>query len=273
MSVIDKDTTKAFHKQLWQAYDSYGRDLPWRQPDVNGTFDVYKIMVSEFMLQQTQVNRVIPKYLSFLQAFPGIVALADTELIDVLSQWSGLGYNRRAKYLYEAAQTLRSAQKPWTLDSLISCKGIGVNTASAIIVYAYNEPQMFIETNIRTVYIHHFFPKEDKVSDAQIVELLKETLDRENPREFYWALMDYGTQLKKQGVRNTNRSKHYHKQSRFSGSRRQIRGEILRLLTKRKIIPLAELTEIIADDRLGDVLEDLKKEGFVSTEAGQVRVM
>lgn len=271
--MTDKDSTRDFHKKLWQAYDKHGRDLPWRQPEVDGAFDAYKILVSEFMLQQTQVNRVIPKYLEFLRVFPDIQTLARAQLADVLSQWNGLGYNRRAKYLHEAARMLRVIQEPWTVDSLVRCKGIGENTAAAVFVYSYNEPLVFVETNIRTVYIHHFFPDNDKVADAQILELLKDTLNTENPREFYWALMDYGTQLKKQGVRNINRSKHYQKQSRFAGSKRQIRGEILRLLTSRKTLPLAELNDIITDDRLDDVLEDLRKEGFISTEAGQVRVV
>lgn len=217
------------------------------------------------MLQQTQVPRVVPKYLEFLGAFPDVGGLAGASLADVLRVWQGLGYNRRAKYLWQAAQEIVArfdAVVPPRQKDLISLPGIGPNTAAAICVYAWNQPLLFVETNIRTVYIEHFFRGQQKVSDADILELLAATLDRGNPREFYWALMDYGTHLKKT-VGNAGRaSKAYAKQSRFAGSNRQIRGHVLRLLAERPHT-LEELAAQIQDQRLHAILADLAKEGMV----------
>lgn len=112
----------AFQKTVWDYYAKHGRDLPWRRPDSE---DPYKILVSEIMLQQTQVQRVIPKYHSFLERFPSVESLAEAPLATVLSEWSGLGYNRRGKYLHEAARVLVVKGAPWQLEDLVACKGIG----------------------------------------------------------------------------------------------------------------------------------------------------
>lgn len=245
---------------LWDYYTHHGRDLPWRHEP----FDPYCILVSELMLQQTQVQRVIPKYQAFLAAFPTIEQLAKAPLSAVLQQWQGLGYNRRAKYLHEAAKQLASQPKPWTYDDLVACKGIGPNTAAAVCVYAYNEPRIFIETNIRTVLIHYLFPMQETVRDSQLIEQLERIIDHEHPREFYWALMDYGTHLKQTEGNATRRSHHYKKQSAFTGSRREIRGKVIRLLTVAPT-PLAELEQTLGTDkRLGEVLTALEHEGLIA---------
>jgi len=252
-----------FLETVWQEYRLLGRhDLPWRQPEADGSFDPYKILVSEIMLQQTQVARVIPKYLAFLKRFPSTETLAQSELGDVLRAWQGLGYNRRAKFLWQAVQAVRERGRfPATLKGLVDLPGVGVNTAGAILAYAHNRPVVFIETNIRTVYIHHFTRDSEIVSDDFIRDLLRQTLDYEHPREFYWALMDYGAWLKTH-TRNLSQSKQYVKQSRFAGSKRQVRGAVLRLLTERAF-STGELKTAIPDTRLEAVLAELRSESLV----------
>lgn len=258
--------TTPFQKTIWQYYQQHGRhNLPWRLVGPDGSFDPYSIMVSEVMLQQTQVNRVVPKYQDFLQVFPSLEVLARAPLSQVLTLWSGLGYNRRAKFLWQAAQAAMetySGTLPRHRAELIKLPGIGPNTAGAIIAYAYNEPVIFIETNIRTVYIYHFFEGQTAVADTSITPLLQETLPPAHIREWYWALMDYGTYLK-QTVGNAGRSSRgYVKQPKFHGSRRQIRGQVVRLLTQRAST-ITELMAAIVDERLLSVLEELVQEGLI----------
>jgi A/G-specific adenine glycosylase len=255
-----------FQAIVWRYYDQHGRhDLPWRVPEPGGNFDPYKIMVSEIMLQQTQVGRVLPKYEEFLRAFPVLKALAEAELGDVLRQWSGLGYNRRAKFLWLAARKITEESggvMPHAAEELKTLPGIGPNTAAAVAVYSYNAPEVFIETNIRTVYIHHFFQDRADIPDREILELVRLTLPMDDSREWYWALMDYGTYLKA-AVGNLNRaSKHYAKQSRFEGSKRQLRGQVLRLLAVRPQSP-RQLRVAIKDDRLDEVLAELTSEQMI----------
>lgn len=257
------DSDRRFVETILEHYRTNGRhDLPWRQPELDGSFDPYKILVSELMLQQTQVARVIPKYEAFLRDFPSAQSLANAELGDVLRAWQGLGYNRRAKYLWQAARMVTAIGTfPDSVQQLVTLPGVGVNTAGAVLAYAFNRPVLFVETNIRTVYIHHFTRDGEIVSDDFIRDQLKQTLDYEHPREFFWALMDYGAWLKTQ-VRNTAQSNHYVRQPKFQGSRRQIRGHILRLLSERHRTE-EELQKFITDERLQSVLQDLRKEGLV----------
>lgn len=220
-------------------------------------------MVSEIMLQQTQAERVIPKYHQFLQMFPDVGALARAPLRDVLHVWQGLGYNRRAKFLWEAAKEItQRGGFPCTIATLIELPGIGINTAGAIMAYAYNQPVIFIETNVRTVYIYHFFEGAEQVTDKDIADLVENTIDHHTPREFYWAVMDYGTHLKKQHGNISRLSSTYKKQSAFHGSKRQIRGAVIRMLTE-KPHTLTELEVAISDDRLDEVIGDLLAEKLI----------
>jgi A/G-specific adenine glycosylase len=147
--------------------------------------------------------------------------------------------------------------------------GIGKNTAGAIVAYAFNQPVTFIETNVRTVYIHHFFTEADEVSDKALQPLLDQTMEHvgedtsRSPREWYWALMDYGTHIKQREGNASRKSKHYAKQSKFEGSKRQVRGEVLRQLG---VAPqtFTQLQNQVADERLLGVLEDLAQEGIIS---------
>ncbi len=263
---------KAFVQLIKKYYQKSGRhDLPWRH-----TTDPYKITVSELMLQQTQVSRVLEKYKEFLKAFPTIQKLAKAKLSDVLRVWSGLGYNRRAKFLHHLAQVVVHQYKgkfPETIEGLQQLPGIGPYTAGAIYAFAYNKPWPVIETNIRSVYIHHFFNDTEKVSDKELFPIIQRTIQKKNPREWYWALMDYGSYLKASGIKNNSKSKHYTKQSKFEGSKRQIRGEIMRELLKGEKT-LGQIVSAIdkEKEKVKEVLGDLVREGMVGKEKGKYGV-
>lgn len=258
---ISSNMLSDFKETVWDYYHTHGRDMPWRT-DTNP----YYILVSELMLQQTQVDRVIPKFEAFIKAFPTIEVLSEAALSDVLILWSGLGYNRRAKFLFEAAKMIVNefdGSVPRTRDELTKLPGVGPNTAGAIMNYSFNIPTSFIETNIRTVYFHHFFDDEDKVSDSQIQNIVEQTLDTEHSREWHWALMDYGTYLKKQGVGKNTKSLHYVKQAPLKGSIREVRGIILRRLTRGEMQEDELKTEIVYDERFDVALEGLVADGLV----------
>ena len=257
-----------FQQDVWDYYARHARVMPWRRIQADNTIDPYYILVSELMLQQTQVQRVIPKFESFIATFPTVQSLAQAQLSDVLRQWQGLGYNRRAKFLWHAAQKIIDTYGgviPATEKELETLPGVGKNTAAAIYCYVYNKPTNFIETNIRTVYIDRFFPDQDAVDDSAILELVEQSCDVHEPRQWYWALMDYGTHLKATKGNVSRQSKSYVKQSTFKGSRREIRGKILKVLTVRPQ-DYNELSIQIADDRLQSVLQDLEQEGFIAHE-------
>ena len=261
-----------FIKTVWSYYKSNARQLPWRHSEPDGSYDPYKIWLSEIMLQQTQVSRVQPKYEIFLSRYPDVNSLAASSLEDVLVLWSGLGYNRRAKYLHQTAKLLCEFHTfPNDRKILTSMPGIGDNTAGAIMAYAFNEPVVFIETNIRTVYIHHFFHDDKEVMDQSVLHKLEHTLDRKRPREWYWALMDYGTFLKGTVGNKSTQSKSHVKQSKFDGSKRQIRGKILRELIQGEK-NLVNLEQKIADDRFRLVIDDLIAEQLISLKEGSVRL-
>lgn len=241
---------------LRQQGDQLYRDMPWRRDT-----RPYYVLVSELMLQQTQVSRVMPKFQTFIAAFPDEQALAMAPLADVLRLWQGLGYNRRAKYLHDAARMIvddYDGRFPDAEQELLRLSGVGRNTAGAILAYAYNQPSIFVETNVRTVYIHHYFADRDGVHDSEIIELLTATLDQDNPRRFYQALMDYGSHLKATGAQNITRSRHYKKQSQLEGSIRQMRGEILRRLTRGE-----QLDDLVDDDRFVSARDGMLRDGLI----------
>lgn len=184
------------------------------------------------MLQQTQVERVVPYYERWVKQFPTARVLAMAPLPTVLRAWQGLGYNRRGKYLWEAAKILTKDGWGGKLP------GVGPYTAAAVQAFAHNKPTVFVETNIRTVFFHHLYPsvlQKTGISDKELLPLVEEALKKSKmePRDFYAALMDYGSYLKKKGVRLNAKSKHYKKQSKFEGSARQKRAAKLRELLGR----------------------------------------
>ncbi len=261
MKSLSTQEVATFRKTIWSHYKKHGRRFPWRE-----TNDPYKILVSEIMLQQTQTYRVEPKYHSFLKKFPTIKKLAQASLGDVLTEWKGLGYNRRGKALHDIARILVNEKRaiPRTLEELDALPSIGPNTAASISAFAYNMSVVFIETNIRTVFIHHFFNDKKKVGDSAILELVGKTLDKTNPREWYLALMDYGNFLKKE-VGNLNRTKsvHYRKQAPFKGSNRELRSKILDLIREGKDTS-TKLSQVDLDTKkIQKNIDDLLKEGFI----------
>lgn len=254
--------TLTFNEEIWEKGRELYRDMPWRD-----NTDPYYVLVSELMLQQTQVDRVIPKFELFMSTFPSIADLASAPLADVLTVWSGLGYNRRAKFLHEAAKKVVAEYKgsiPDTYEGLVSLPGVGPNTAGAILAYSFNQPIVFIETNIRTVYFHHFFEDQALVTDAELRKLAEETIDKEHPREWYWALMDYGSSLKKQGAGRIDKSSHYKRQAPLKGSLREVRGLILKALAKKDYNQTELRAELPADERFATALEALKTEGLIT---------
>jgi A/G-specific adenine glycosylase len=268
---MNRSNLDVFKDIVWSHYDLHARTMPWRQPDMKGVFNPYKILVSELMLQQTQVERVQPKYNEFVKKFPDLQSLANASFADVMRVWTGLGYNRRAKYLHEFAIIQQHENKfPMTVNELQKYKGIGSNTAAAVLVYSYNKPLIFIETNIRTVYIHHFFKDNKQVTDKELIDLVEQTIDKNNPRIWYWALMDYGSYLKRNGVRNLHRSKQHRIQSKFEGSARQLRGIVLKELLNKELMTLKEIDTIVNDNRLHGILLSLEKDKMIVVSDGLI---
>lgn len=255
---------KRFRKAVRDYYAKHARPMPWRE-----TRDPYRIVVSEVMLQQTQVPRVIEKYKAFIRRFPTLRKLAAAQLRDVLAAWQGLGYNRRALALKRLAADVvarHGGRIPDDRDALRALPGIGEATSGSILAFAFNKPAVFIETNIRSVYIHHFFRDRAGVKDEELIPYIEKTLDRKNPREWYYALMDYGVYLKSQMPNPSRKSSHYKKQSRFKGSDRELRGRILRLLTAQGRMRQSVLLKALKSDRqrAGRILATLRSEGLIT---------
>lgn len=250
-----------FQEIVWEKGRELYRTMPWRED-----MRPYYVLVSELMLQQTQVDRVIPKFNDFIQRFPDEESLASASLADVLRLWTGLGYNRRAKYLHEAAKAVVSnfgGVFPNARENLTALPGVGPGTAGAILTYAFNQPVPFIETNVRTVYFYHFFEGQPAVSDKELVPVVERTIDREHPREFYWALMDYGTWLKKNGAGKNSQSAHYKKQSPLRGSVREVRGQIVAALAAKDLRREELAKQLAADERFEGALAGLLVDGLV----------
>jgi len=229
------------------------------------------------MLQQTQTERVLLKYGPFIARFPNFQVLAQASHRDVLEVWQGLGYNRRAIHLKKAAEEViirYQGKLPESFDKIVKLPGIGSATAGAILAFAFNKPLAFIETNIRRVFIHFFFQDRQDIRDGEILTLVKKTLDEDNPRQWYYALMDYGAMIKKNVSNPNRRSAHYTRQAPFDGSDRQIRGMIIRQLLTRHDMFEQELIDLInADpDRAKKNLHRLEDEGFLILSESKVKL-
>ena len=258
-----------FQTIIYRYYREHGRSFPWRE-----TTNPYHILVSEAMLQQTQTERVLHKYTEFIRVFPDVLSLARAPLQKVLKVWRGLGYNRRALNLKKTAEIIvdhYNGVLPSSPEVLQTFPGIGRATAGAVAAFAYQKPSVFIETNIRTVFIYFFFDEKTRVKDREILPLVEKTLDRKNPREWYYALMDYGVMLKKEHKPLNKKSVHYQKQTPFEGSDRQVRGAIVRVLTEEPRTE-SELLGISASDpeRVKRILSQLEKEGFIKREGNLI---
>lgn len=263
----------AFQAWVLSDYQRYSRQhLPWRQ-----NYESYRILVSEIMLQQTQVERVIPKFEAFIGQFPTFKQLAAAPTAEVITAWQGLGYNRRGLNLQRAAQKVMAefgGQLPESETELQSLPGIGPYTAAAVRAFAFNQPGVVIETNIRAVYLHHFFHGQEAVPDQDLRPWIAATLPTTQPRKWYSALMDYGTYLKQVLPNPSRSSRHYSQQSQFKGSNREVRGGILKVLTRLGPITEPQLKTKLPFEtyRIETALNQLVAEGFVSYNAKKLKL-
>ncbi len=270
---LNPEAVTFFQQAIYSRYYFNPRPMPWRE-----TRDPYRILVSEVMLQQTQVERVKPKYSQFLALFPTASDLASASLAEVLHAWQGLGYNRRAVALKRCTEEIQDRFNgcfPTTIHELESLPGIGHYTARAVAAFAFEIPEAFIETNIRTVFIHFFFHGREGVHDREIMPLVLLTLDRNKPREWYYALMDFGVQLKQLYPNPNRRSRHHVPQSKFEGSNRQLRSRMLRAVLESPGISVCDLVEILAAER-GAVernLAAMEREGFLCRTGDRYQVV
>jgi A/G-specific adenine glycosylase len=261
----------AFRQLVYSYYRKHRRVLPWRE-----SATPYQILVSEVMLQQTQVERVLPKYLAFMQQFPDPHALAAAPLPELLAAWQGLGYNRRALNLQRAARMVVEQWNGSIPDDPVLLQrlpGIGPYTAGAVSSFAFNRPNVFLETNIRAVLLHFFFGGQQGVTDKQLLPVAEAVLDRKNPRDWYNALMDYGSDLKRRFPNPSRRSRHHTMQSRFEGSDRQVRGAVLRLLLDSKELSTAVLQKKLEVEpkRLQRILAGMLLDGLLhGTDTGYI---
>jgi len=229
------------------------------------------------MLQQTQVSRVEKKYDQFIKLFPDIDTLASSPLAEILKAWNGLGYSRRAVALKRIADRIvreYEGKIPDSRDILLTFPSIGKATSCSILAFAFDKPTIFIETNIRAVFISFFFPGTSKVDDSRIIPLIEATIDGKHPRKWYYALMDYGADLKKKYPLLLRRSSLYKKQSPFHGSDREIRSKVLRLAVVKKRISHTRLLQSIECDhaRLQKILIGLEKDGLIESKNGFFKI-
>lgn len=253
----------SFCSLVRQQGSQHYRSLPWRD-----TRDPYEILVSEVMLQQTQVARVQGRWQRFLAKFPTLDALASATNADVLNEWQGMGYNRRALSLKRCAEwcsQFSAGQLPHKYEELLSLPGIGPSTAAGVLAFAYDEPCLYIETNVRTVFLHHLFPYEDSVSDSRLRPLVEATCPSVGVRAWYYALLDYGSVLKKAAGNASARSAHYHKQSKFAGSHRQKRAALLRIVLADPNISSDEAFALLAEEEASCQRGQLSREEFEAT--------
>ena len=219
------------------------------------------------MLQQTQTERVLPKYLAFLASLPGPSDLAEASVAEVLGLWTGLGYNRRALALRASAAEIVSRHGglvPDDEEELLALPGVGPYTARAIQAFAFDRPVTLIETNVRSAFLHRFFPGEVGVLDASIEPLVAAALDKADPRNWYYALMDFGVMIKRLHGNPNRRSAHYARQSPFADSNRRLRGQILKALGAGGLHPDELAARIpFARERLEAALGELVAEGFL----------
>ena len=258
----------SFRRRVWSSYRQHRRDFPWRRTD-----NPYRITISEVMLQQTQAQRVAPKYEAFVRHFSNWQALARASASAVLRQWSGLGYNRRAVALRDLARAVvreHNGKLPRGQEALEALPGIGPATAAAIRAFAFGEQSVYLDTNVRGVYIYEFFPDVPTVSDAALVPLIQQTLVGRSAREWYYALLDYGAWLKASRPNPTRRSAHYVRAGAFEGSSRQLRGRIVAVLLAAGSMTRAQVVSALGveRDRVTVSLDALERDGLLRRQAG-----
>ena len=250
---------KAFQEKVMNWWAENARDLPWRRDP-----SPYNVLVSEIMLQQTQVSRVVPKFNGFMETFPTIASLANANTKHLLRVWSGLGYNRRAIWLKEAArQVVQKGEFPQSVEELRELKGVGPYTSRSVLIFAFNKDLAAVDTNIRRVLIASGFADET-MSDKQLQSIADEVLLRGRSRDWHNALMDYGSQVlttSSTGISPTST------QECYEGSSRQVRGAVIRVLTTSDEVEFGELKALldceVKDSELESIIKQLNSDGLV----------
>ncbi len=270
MDELTKERFSEFQKCIFDWWSENKRELPWRDKPTP-----YNVLISEVMLQQTQVSRVIAKFHEFLENFPDIESLANADTKHLLQVWRGLGYNRRALWLREAAQQIAERDSfPATQEDLRELKGIGPYTSRSILIFAFNQDLAAVDTNIRRVLIAEGFADEE-MSENELQSIAEKLLPKGRSTDWHNALMDYGSAVltsSKTGIQPKST------QTKFKGSSRHLRGEILKVLTSSDIITKENLIDLVDFDNLqevsfDEVLEQLIDEGFIQcTDSGCFRI-
>ena len=257
MTCISETKIKNFNEKIFAWWKKNKRTLPWRE-----TTNPYYIMISEIMLQQTQVNRSVEKYLEFIKEYPTIKELAEASVSSVLKIWSGLGYNRRALWLQEAAnQIVRLNEFPKTPEELQKLKGIGPYTSRSILIFTFNYDIATVDTNIRRILIAENFAKVN-TKEKELFIIAQKLLPKGKARDWHNALMDYGALVltsAKTGIKPKTTI------SSSSKENRRFRGIIVKYLTrttkakKEKIVKNCN----IPNEKIDDILVGLIADGLV----------
>ena len=255
----------AFQKKVMNWWAENARDLPWRRDP-----SPYNVLVSEIMLQQTQVSRVVLKFDEFMKEFPTIESLAKTNIKHLLKVWSGLGYNRRAIWLKEAAkQIVERGEFPQSVKELQELKGIGPYTSRSVLIFAFNKDLAAVDTNIRRILIASGFADET-MSDRQLQPIAETVLLRGRSRDWHNALMDYGSLVLTSSKTNISPVT---KQSCYEGSSRQVRGAVIRALTASDEIELENLMGLLDceanETELIKIINKLVSDGMVEIVSDQ----
>jgi A/G-specific adenine glycosylase len=256
---LPQEKIKLFQKKILAWYTENKRELPWRLKR-----EPYQIFVSEIMSQQTQISRVVPKFETWMKNFPTVESLAAASVSEVLRYWSGLGYNRRALNLKKTAEIIVknfAGKFPITEKELLLLPGIGKYTARAILCFAYNQQVAVVDTNIRKILVTQFgFDGNEK----ELYLAAEQLLPKDKAYEWNQALMDYAAAvLKKEKILIP-------RQSKFIGSHRYYRGQVLKYLLEHKKIELKKLGAVIKKDYsapdkiwLEKLVLELIEEGFI----------
>lgn len=261
---VSSKKIREFQTFLFNWWGDNKRDFPWRE-----TQDPYRVMVAEFMLQQTQAERVVPKYIEFLKAFPSMESLAGARKRDVLKHWLGLGYNRRALWLQEACERILSlGEFPRSHEELRQFRGIGSYTSRSILIFAFNVDLAAVDTNVRRVLIHEGFVTPD-LGERALLRVAELLVPKGRSRDWHNALMDYGAMevtSRTTGIRAKNR------QLRFKGSVREVRGRLLRSVVKQGVVEVDHISKEwnVPREVLDKAIRGLLNEGILLEEEGRL---
>ncbi len=257
MKPLTSTKITSFQKKIFKWWEANRRVFPWRE-----TTEPYAILVSELMLQQTQAPRVVEKFNQFVEVFPDLESLAKAQKFEILQLWSGLGYNRRAIWLQEAAQMIIERKEfPNTPEELQKMKGIGKYSAHSILIFAFNYDLATVDTNIRRILVAEKFA-EEKTSERDLWEIAKKLVPKGRSRDWHNALMDYGSielTVAKTGIKPLT------KQGKFKGSDREYRGKILKLLLESKKITINQMITVLnlQEVKLESILQKMVKENLI----------